>query len=487
MTLRSASSGNPGSVLATFTNPTSPALHSSITRTFTFTLSSAATLDANTQYFIHLENSSGSIEARVTKSDNQDSSSLAYWGIDNTGRWFSTFSNAWQDLIESFAFKLRVNGYAKVPSFATLSGLTVSAGGTTFDLDQDFMAETTDYSAEVPAETATVTVAATATDTGATVTITPTDAASGTGGHQVALAPGSNTVLAQVAVDGKMAGAYTVTVHRNRAPTVANQIPDQPAAVGAAFRYQFAGNAFSDADGDRLSYMAMQSDDAALPGWLTFAVGTRIFSGTPQVADAGTVSVKVTAGDGKGGSVSDTFDITVAIPPVLSTAVVDGAELVLTYDKALDGTSVPATGAFTVTANGATVSVSTVSVSGMAATLELAGAVLAGQTVEVDYAVPSSNPLQDTAGTDAGALVDQAVENQTLAAEPVWTALLTIGSTSGRSGYEMTRGNLWQGSGAGRLRVRRGEVYGATSCWLRRAGQILFRWSTGTGCRRGAG
>ena len=434
VTLRSAdNNSNPGSVLATFTKPTSPTLDTT-RRTFTFTLSSAATLDANTQYFIHMS-FPNSVQVNSPQSGNEDSSSLAYWGIDDGGKSRNSILNTWPGVSP---FKLRVNGYAKVPSFATLSGLTVSAGGTTFDLDQDFMAETTDYSAEVPADTATVTVAATAADTGATVTITPTDAASGTVGHQVALAPGSNTVLAQVAVAGKMAGTYTVTVNRNRAPMVANQIPDQPAAVGAAFRYQLAGNTFSDADGDGLSYMAMQSDDAALPGWLTFAADTRIFSGMPQVADAGTVSVKVTAGDGKGGSVSDTFDITVAVPPVLSTAVVGEAELVLTYDGPLDETSVPATGAFTVTANGATVSVNTVSVSGAMVTLDLAVAVAEGQTVVVDYVVPSLNPLQDGTGIDAGPLMDQAVENWARTAAFVGEVGADVYLVEGGAGVEVT-------------------------------------------------
>ena len=58
--------------------------------------------------------------------------------------------------------------------------------------------------------------------------------------------------------------------------------------------------------------MATKADGTALPTWLTFAAGTRTFSGTPQTADVGTVSVKVTASDGTGGSVSDEFDIMVS-------------------------------------------------------------------------------------------------------------------------------------------------------------------------------
>ena len=100
----------------------------------------------------------------------------------------------------------------------------------------------------------------------------------------------------------------------NNPPTVANTIPDQTATVGTAFSYAFPDTTFSDADtSDTLSYTATKADDTALPTWLAFAADTRTFSGTPQAADAGTVSVKVIASDGNGGSVSDTFDITVII------------------------------------------------------------------------------------------------------------------------------------------------------------------------------
>ena len=97
-------------------------------------------------------------------------------------------------------------------------------------------------------------------------------------------------------------------------PTVATAIPDQTATAGTAFSYAFPDTTFSDADtGDTLTYTATKADDTALPTWLAFAAGTRTFSGTPQAADAGTVSVEVTASDGNGGSVSDAFDITVII------------------------------------------------------------------------------------------------------------------------------------------------------------------------------
>ena len=105
----------------------------------------------------------------------------------------------------------------------------------------------------------------------------------------------------------------TAAASTNTAPTVANTIPNQTATAGTAFSYAFLANTFADTDtGDMLTYTATQSDDTALPSWLSFAAATRTFSGMPTAADVGTVSVKVTASDGNGGSVSDTFDIVVS-------------------------------------------------------------------------------------------------------------------------------------------------------------------------------
>ena len=111
----------------------------------------------------------------------------------------------------------------------------------------------------------------------------------------------------------------TLTASANAAPTVANPIDDQTAMAGTAFSYEFPANTFADTDtSDTLTYTATQSDDSALPSWLSFAPTTRTFSGTPAAAE--TVSVKVTASDGNGDSVSDTFDIVVSADTTTSVS-----------------------------------------------------------------------------------------------------------------------------------------------------------------------
>ena len=102
-----------------------------------------------------------------------------------------------------------------------------------------------------------------------------------------------------------------------------------------------------------------------------------------------------------------------AAPPMQVSASVQGMSLVLVYDEALDPASMPATGAYTVTATvGATTTnleVSEVSIYGIWVTLALDAAPAAGATVTLAYAPPASNPVQDEAGNDAPAFSGQSV------------------------------------------------------------------------------
>ena len=102
-----------------------------------------------------------------------------------------------------------------------------------------------------------------------------------------------------------------------------------------------------------------------------------------------------------------------AAPPMQVSASVHGMSLVLVYDEPLDPASMPATGAYTVTATvGATTTnpaVSEVSIYGIWVTLTLDAAPAAGATVTLAYAPPASNPVQDEAGNDAPAFSGQSV------------------------------------------------------------------------------
>ena len=121
-------------------------------------------------------------------------------------------------------------------------------------------------------------------------------------------------VIASDGSGGTVTDTFDIVVaNSNDAPTVANAIPNQNATEDAAFNFQFAANTFSDQDaGASLTYSAQLAGGGALPAWLTFNDATRTFSGTPANGDVGTLSVRVTASDGLGGTVSDTFDIAIA-------------------------------------------------------------------------------------------------------------------------------------------------------------------------------
>ena len=243
-----------------------------------------------------------------------------------------------------------------------------------------------------------------------------------------------------------------VSAAANTAPTVANAIPDQAATAGTAFSYAFPANTFSDADtGDTLSYTATKTGDTALPTWLAFAASTRTFSGTPQAADIGTVAVKVTASDGNGGSVSDTFDITVAAdttPPTLTSAGVNEAGLfiLLGFSENLQLSNLPPASAFTVTAGGSAVTVGGVLPRPGAPdvfVITVSPAIRQGQAIVVTYTDPTAGDdataFQDTAGNDAAtfttgsdnvpAVTNNSTVNTPATGAPAITGTAQVGQT----------------------------------------------------------
>lgn len=100
-------------------------------------------------------------------------------------------------------------------------------------------------------------------------------------------------------------------------------------------------------------------------------------------------------------------------PPTLSSAAVNGASLVMTYNEALN-TTAPATSAYSVVgAGGTTQAPSAVNISGSNVVLTLGTPAVSGNTVTISYTVPGTNPVRDMAGNSAAALSGQAVTNST--------------------------------------------------------------------------
>jgi Ca2+-binding RTX toxin-like protein len=108
----------------------------------------------------------------------------------------------------------------------------------------------------------------------------------------------------------------------NTAPTVNAAAPDQVTTADSLFQYTLAGSAFVDVDSDPLTLSATLSGGAPLPSWLTFNSTTGTFSGTPAAGNVGTISLDITANDGFGGTVTDTFVLQInpaPIPPINGT------------------------------------------------------------------------------------------------------------------------------------------------------------------------
>ena len=136
-------------------------------------------------------------------------------------------------------------------------------------------------------------------------------------------APGTATITVTATDPGGLSATQTfeVTVSStNRAPTVSAAIPDQTLEAGAQVTVDVSG-AFSDPDGDALSYEA--TSDAS-------DVATASVSGSDVTVAgeaAGTATITVTATDPGGLSATQTFDVTISSrtnhAPMVSGAIPD--------------------------------------------------------------------------------------------------------------------------------------------------------------------
>ncbi|QLE59832.1 putative Ig domain-containing protein [Nostoc sp. TCL26-01] len=113
----------------------------------------------------------------------------------------------------------------------------------------------------------------------------------------------------------------------NTPPGVETPILDQVATEDTPFSFTIAEITFTEIDaGDSLTYSATLSNGNPLPNWLSFNATTRTLSGTPSNDDVGNLSLKVTATDSAGASVSNTFGLVIANTndaPTVENAITD--------------------------------------------------------------------------------------------------------------------------------------------------------------------
>ena len=105
----------------------------------------------------------------------------------------------------------------------------------------------------------------------------------------------------------------------NQAPTVSAAIADATIVSESGTHAVSLSGVFSDADNDALTITAASSDDTVA----TVAVASDGSSLTVNAQGRGTATITVTAADGSGGTVEDTFTVTVKAAPVVASSIAD--------------------------------------------------------------------------------------------------------------------------------------------------------------------
>ena len=221
-------SGRPGALVANLDNPSSFPDDSIIGFTAP---ASTETLAANTVYWVVVNDGRAfgvSTRTNIGRTNSSDETATAAdpnWSIGDTRYWRNRPADNWSASSAPlvFAIKGTAVGGGTPSSDATLSALTVTAGGS--DL-VTFASGTTDYTPMVANDVEEVTVTAMTTDSGATIEyldasdMTLEDADTGVTDLQVAVAVGDTVIKVKVtAEDGNATQTYKVTVTRAAAMT----------------------------------------------------------------------------------------------------------------------------------------------------------------------------------------------------------------------------------------------------------------------------
>ena len=171
------------------------------------------------------------------------------------------------------------------------------------------------------------------------------------------------------------------------------------------------------------------------PGWIRSVVvdqsDVRVYVADPVGGGTVTVDYTVPTDEAEGrvqdtsGNAAGSFsgqavtnNTTDQVAPLFQSATVDEHTVTLTYDETLDETKTPPGSAFIVNVGGSPRTVSSVVVDQKDVRVNVADPVEMGDTVTVDYTVPTSavvGRVQDTSGNAAVSLSEQAVTNNTTA------------------------------------------------------------------------
>ena len=204
------------------------------------------------------------------------------------------------------------------------------------------------------------------------------------------------TVTAADGRGGSVSDAFSVTVSPkpNNAPTVASALGDLSGLREGDARQVSLAGVFTDADGDALTITASSSNDDIA------AATVNGQSLTVTAKQTGTTIITVTAADGRGGSVSDAFTVTVAAAPKPNSAPTVASALgSLSGLREGDTRQISLAGVFT-DADGDTLTITASSLNNGVAT-----ATVNGQSLTVSAKQAGTTTITVTAADDRGSSV----------------------------------------------------------------------------------
>ena len=120
-----------------------------------------------------------------------------------------------------------------------------------------------------------------------------------------------------------------IIVKTNTPPTNSAFPPSFEVTEGESFTQALM--AFTDAEGDQLTYALTLQDDSALPSWLSFNEATRILTGTISSPDIDVVNLKLIVSDGINDAVSTPFLLEVNNLPIYTGS--EPFQLIVEVDK----------------------------------------------------------------------------------------------------------------------------------------------------------
>ena len=197
----------------------------------------------------------------------------------------------------------------------------------------------------------------------------------------------------------------------NRAPTVSAAIADATIVNESRTQQVSLSGVFSDADNDALTITAASLDEAKV----TVSVATDYATLTVNAQARGTATITVTANDGNGGTVEDSFTVTVKAAPDVASGIADvsGLEAGATQEVSLSGAFSDADGdVLTVTASSDDEAVATVSVAADHSALTVAGVAEGTATVTVIAQDSDGNLVMDDFDVSVVAPPPAATPNQ---------------------------------------------------------------------------